>query len=402
LDAVRAFAMLLGVLYHASLLFVPKNFPVTLAERSIDSLPFVLTQYIHIFRMPCFFLAAGFLGRLLMHRRGTVGFLRNRRDRILIPLVLSWLLICPMMTYMKIWKGTRENAIAATVQISAWRATLAAFTTGQIFRDNHGIPLHYLWFLYELILIYVLVLGLRWMCGRWAGAIRIADVTFKGLLEHWYGAIGMAAPLMVLLCRTRTHFTGLPAPLIARLGVDKPALLAYATFFLIGWFLCRQPDLLGIIERRALRNAAVGIVAGAWPLVLIAHTANQGGMEPSAIENLSYGVAYGLAMVFLSFGFIGFFLRWLSARNNVVRYLSDSSYWIYLAHYPLVIALQVALDPWSAHWSVKIAVITLAALMILLLSYQVLVRHSWVGVLLSGPRKTPQTLKGREYAEAAA
>jgi len=386
---------------HASGAFIPNNFPIALAQLSVDSLPFVLVQYLHIFRMPSFFLVAGFVGRLLLHRRGTAGFIRNRRDRILIPLILSWLLFIPMMTYVRIWKRTVENAMAArTPQISPWHATLSAFTTGEVFHD--GIPLEHLWFLYELIFIYVLVLCLRWMCGRWAAAGRIGDLAFRALIESWLGAIVIAAPLTVALYRTQQYmdYRGLPILGVARLAVDKPILLAYGTFFLIGWFLCRQPDLLGIIERRALLSTAVGIVAGAWPLVLIAHTANRTGIQPTAIEKLSYGAAYGLAMVLMSFGFVGIFLRWLSEHNKVVRYLSDSAYWIYLAHLPLVRALQVALYPWSVHWSIKIGLITLSSLAMLLFSYQFLVRYSWIGVMLSGPRTAPKTLKARDYAEA--
>jgi peptidoglycan/LPS O-acetylase OafA/YrhL len=43
---------------------------------------------------------------------------------------------------------------------------------------------------------------------------------------------------------------------------------------------------------------------------------------------------------YMSFGMIGLFQRHFQEQRSWVRYLSDSSYWQYLAHIPLVIYVQ--------------------------------------------------------------
>jgi glucan biosynthesis protein C len=396
LDAVRAAALLLGVLLHTAEGFLPKQIPTALAQRSIDALPFVLgLHYIHIFRMSSFFLIAGFFGCLLWHREGSVGFIRNRLGRILLPLVLGWLLFDPMITCVAIWQArVKAAAMAARApETSLWHATLSAFTTGEVFRDR--FPLEHLWFLYYLLLMYALVLCLRWMCGKWAnGARRIADTVFRTVLESWWGTICIAVPLTGAFYHMAPS-RGLRTP--HGLTPDKTVLLAYFIFFVIGWFLFRQPDLLRILERRALRSSVVGVVAGIWPLALLAHTANTAA-RLTRMETLSNSAAYALAMVLVTFGFIGIFLRWMSTPRPVVRYLSDSAYWIYLAHYPLVTALLVALAPWPVHWSVKIPIIVMGSLAILLLSYHFLIRYSWIGMLLSGPRRASATHIAEIYA----
>jgi peptidoglycan/LPS O-acetylase OafA/YrhL len=70
----------------------------------------------------------------------------------------------------------------------------------------------------------------------------------------------------------------------------------------------------------------------------------------------------------------------------VLRYLSDSSYYIYLAHVPLLLFLQVAFATVPLHWTVKFPLILVIGLTVLLMSYHYLVRPTFVGELLNGRR----------------
>jgi peptidoglycan/LPS O-acetylase OafA/YrhL len=88
----------------------------------------------------------------------------------------------------------------------------------------------------------------------------------------------------------------------------------------------------------------------------------------------------------MSFGMIGLFRAALGRERPAIRYLSDASYWLYLAHLPLVIALQMAVrdQPWGAF--PKFLLVNLAATIPLLVVYQLLVRNTWIGVMLNGRR----------------
>ena len=87
------------------------------------------------------------------------------------------------------------------------------------------------------------------------------------------------------------------------------------------------------------------------------------------------------------FGSMGFFKVLLSGESKVMRYISDSSYWLYLAHLPLVIWLQhlIRNQPWNG--LLKASLVILVASALLLVSYQILVRHTPIGWLLNGKRK---------------
>ncbi|MCZ6836508.1 MAG: acyltransferase family protein [Planctomycetota bacterium] len=97
-------------------------------------------------------------------------------------------------------------------------------------------------------------------------------------------------------------------------------------------------------------------------------------------------VLYAWLMIF---GLMGLFEKVLSRERPQVRYISDSSYWLYLVHLPLIIAGQVLLRNVNLPAFVKFSLLLGVTLVILLGSYQFLVRYSWVGRLLNGPRARP-------------
>jgi peptidoglycan/LPS O-acetylase OafA/YrhL len=95
------------------------------------------------------------------------------------------------------------------------------------------------------------------------------------------------------------------------------------------------------------------------------------------------GVVYVWMM---SFGLMGLFRKVLTRERGWVRYLSDASYWLYLTHVPLVIAAQVIVRDWDLPPLAKFVLILTAVIGFLLIVYQAMVRYTWLGRLLNGPR----------------
>ncbi len=90
LDALRGGALLLGVFFHAAFSFLPGDqlWLVMDVQRSasVSGGAYVL----HIFRMTTFFVLAGYFGRMQTYRLGTGAFLRDRLQRIGVPLIVFW------------------------------------------------------------------------------------------------------------------------------------------------------------------------------------------------------------------------------------------------------------------------------------------------------------------------
>ena len=66
-----------------------------------------------------------------------------------------------------------------------------------------------------------------------------------------------------------------------------------------------------------------------------------------------YALVFGVAVWGWVLGLTGAALRFLSNYSATRRYIADASYWIYLAHLPVVAAFQVWVGHWPLHWSVK-------------------------------------------------
>jgi peptidoglycan/LPS O-acetylase OafA/YrhL len=106
LDALRGFAMLLGIALHAALSFFAFPWPVHDTRRS-DLLPLFFVA-VHGFRMPLFFLLSGYFTMLVYRRRGLESLLRQRVARIGLPLVIAVATIVPLDTALK---GFAERAV---------------------------------------------------------------------------------------------------------------------------------------------------------------------------------------------------------------------------------------------------------------------------------------------------
>ncbi|WP_198671605.1 acyltransferase family protein, partial [Desertihabitans aurantiacus] len=89
LDALRAGALLLGIVLHTLMPFMPGIGWLVVDSRTsvVAGIPVMV---IHLFRMHLFMMLAGYFGRMVLHRRGSASYLRDRTLRILLPLVAFW------------------------------------------------------------------------------------------------------------------------------------------------------------------------------------------------------------------------------------------------------------------------------------------------------------------------
>src|SRR6056297_3224206 len=155
LDALRAWAMSLGIVLHAAWIMMPEAVGAPRVDASAHWTLAYLCLAIHTFRMQLFFLLAGFFALLLLRKRGMKRFLNNRVMRILLPLTVFWLLFCPLIVYQFNLAGIQSGKLLGDAS--------AADLTRQ-FLEHMGprqtVLLH-LWFLNYLAWIYVIVLAGR-------------------------------------------------------------------------------------------------------------------------------------------------------------------------------------------------------------------------------------------------
>jgi glucan biosynthesis protein C len=380
LDAVRAIALLLGIVLHACMSFLPAmrdiGFPVV-DDSSSEALN-ALFLWIHMFRMPLFFLMAGYFARLMVQRRGVPAFARDRALRILRPLVLGWIAIVPLT-------GGILYAVARQEHKPLFHPNIPPGSLLQF-------PLAHLWFLYVLLLVYLGFMALRWCglrmlegSGRTRTFLRAVDASVYVLIAFPLGVFALAAPLAIALYHYEWWWAsiGIPTPDYSLLP-NPPALIGYGLAFTMGWLMQRQPGLMLTQARLWLVYLALGMALTA-ECVAIAGT-SMAAIIADPAQRMIYALCYCAASWCWIFAMTGAAVRFLTREDPRVRYLADASYWMYLVHLPLVFAVQALVMHWPLHWSLKFVIVLGLALALPLLSYNYLVRHTWLGAMLNGRR----------------
>jgi peptidoglycan/LPS O-acetylase OafA/YrhL len=380
LDAVRAFALVLGVVFHACLSFVPV--PIGWAVMDVSTSPLILSFVLvsHSFRMPLFFMIAGFFGRMAFHRKGGGAFLKGRVLRLVIPFMVGWWILWPLVISGWIMGGA---AMRGELEVGkALMGGLAAF--GQL-PEGLFVQTH-LWFLHYLLLITLLMLVLRSLSG------------FVEPLRRGLGclgdrlAVGLARPLGVLMLVLPTALAlwfmrgwGMDTP-DKSLVPQFPVLFVYWGAFQLGWILNRNPDVLNRWTRPGwvrLGLLAAGVGCSLWFARFQADPSH----PDIGLMRMGFVAGYALMMWSLVFFTIGIFRRWMNRSRAWIRYLADASYWIYLLHLPVVVWLQVLVAEWSLPWLPKMGFVILVTIGVSLLTYDLFVRATPVGQLLNGHRR---------------
>jgi len=389
-DAVRGLALMLGVAFHATMSFLPGRgiWIVTDHERSLTLA--VVFHVLHAFRMMTFFLVAGFFARMMLERRGTAGFVRDRLKRIGVPLLAGWPILFASIVGVSIWAALRTAALTHTPPPAAPPpAPFPAF------------PLTHLWFLYLLLVFYAAALLIRAAArlgdpgGRMAG---LTDRAVAWLTGSAFAPMLLGAPLAAALAAQPLWpaWFGIPTP-DQSLVPNLPAFVGFGMAFGFGWLVNRNIPVTDGWTRRwpvhlavfTLSIAAGFAITGVAPLLKLTSP----GPETAAAAAFCAISAWSG-----TFAALGLALRFLADHSPARRYIADASYWIYLIHMPIVMALQVVLAPYAWPWPLKYALLLGVAFPLMFASYELVVRHSWLGALLNGRRHPwparPQTQLG--------
>ena len=384
LDAVRGTALLLGVVLHATLSFMPGAQVWLVADPSRSTALAMLFFTIHVFRMTLFFLLAGFFAHLLLHRLGTAAFIKNRLKRIAVPLFTFWPIV-----------------FSALIAVLVW---LAYLKFGGIPKESppgpkftpDDFPLLHLWFLWVLLLFYTLALLLRSLFLRidGDGVLRgIADNVVAWLM-HPLGIFALALPTAMVLFAAPKWFLwiGIPTP-DKTLYANLSAWVAYGSVFGFGWLLDRQRHLLARWRDRWPTNLAIAIIALSFCFVSMNHINTT---LPMSMDGLKFvlAMAYAIGAWAASIAAIGLALRFADGYSPARRYIADASYWIYIIHLPIILALQVASSQSTWPWMLKFPLLLLTGLALMFASYHWLVRGTAIGVMLNGRRAGDRSLHG--------
>lgn len=392
LDAARAFALTLGIVFHASLSFMPMFIGWAVMDVSTSSSVSLFVVIAHSFRMELFFLIAGFFSHMSFHNQGVHHFTRSRLIRIALPFVVGWFLLHPLLVSAWIIGGESMRGEANILSgLQSGFASLAKLPTDLLVGTH-------LWFLYYLLLISALVLVLRYLLALYKPlqqpVVQVSDSVMRWVCHSNLAIFVLAIPTAV--CLWFMNYWSVDTP-DKTLVPNIPVLFVYGGFFVFGWLLHRQKELVEYFSRVTWVKVVVcsgGVIATSLIYDLAVKLTHP---HYHLLKGL-FVVCYALMMWLLVALTIGLFRRFFDRPNKIVRYLADSSYWLYLIHLPIVIFLQIAVAELPWHWSIKLTIISLSTLVISIVIYDLLIRSTVIGQLLNGKRKQRLLFYRRELA----
>jgi len=264
--------------------------------------------------------------------------------------------------------------------IAMWLATYPAFSF-----------LWFLWFLWWFAVFFVI---LQWVFG----SIR----SFWSQQPVEWSSLGLYSPVALLFWMLVTM---IPLYFMGTIGfifgpdtsvglIPAPQVFAYyAIFFLfgVGYYLGQDTGArLGRSWRWLLPLTMLVI----FPIALEINLGKFGLRDQWITKGWVLPLSVLSQSVFawcMSIACVGLFRSCVREQTPWIRYLSDSSYWLYVAHLPLVIVLQSKLAWTGGNAYLKLLIISVVSIGLLLLSYQLLVRNTWLGVYLNGRREPKST-----------
>lgn len=366
--------MMLGVYLHAALAYAEPSRSIWIATNPKGSVAIDASiWWIHLFRMGLFFLLSGYFTKLIIERKGIKQFLWNRGIRIGLPFVLFWplLTVAMMIVFVFAFAYVKEPQGLMGVIVAASRDPEAA-------KSSTPYTTMHLWFLYYLLMFSLIAV----VASRWT------RLKFDWLFErNWLLAL---SPLALV---PGVMGGGLPIAAPESFIPTWWPFAFYGMFYWAGWQLFGREKVLDRLQPWCWQFVLASFVLfiphyyllPKLDIALIQQATEARPPTPKLLEAVL--ASYLSVLLTLSALLVG--QKFLARSNAWLKFCSDSSYWVYLIHLPIILFLQTLLIPVAIPVLAKLVFVVVATWLFCMATYVVFVRYTPIGWMLNGKRTFP-------------
>ncbi len=311
LDAVRAFAMMFGIVSHGT----------TIANPYIDQMPLFMgiQTFNDLFRAATFFLVSGFFTALVFTRSTTLGgYYEGRLKVVIIPLIAAQILVVPLTNWLV---HTWHNG-----PMGVWEYLQGGFDRPTRGTDWWGL---HLWFLYSLA-IYAVIAPLLMLVVKAPWFERLVDwyLDRSGRFAIWGNVIVFALAIVfgrALYDQVFRHIApeGTPFAWIAR------ATCYYLPMFFLG--------LTAFTNRRFLDSISQLSIPGLVLFSILYYLVFEHGIPLERnLERIVYWFVRGGLSVFVCAGVIWVFKQLVNKPSKPLNFAVDAAYSFYIFHFAFI------------------------------------------------------------------
>ena len=376
--------MILGIVLHSAVTYSPLDMDTRLGIFQLKdplnshiSNGFIV-EFIHSFRIQVFFLVAGFFASLLYYEKSPRQMIKNRISRILFPFLVFETFLGPFFKVTKEYSIIKLNFLPDLLSFPSLKPFIGHF-----------------WFLYYLIIITFLFTGLVIFLSKFLSIGKYFDKYLRKVLNYpilklvvfsfftfsIYTIMNILGDLMPSYLSdffmpnsfpSEPRITLLPNPLI---------ILYYSSFYAVGWLLFRSKKLLDSFKSFDW----IYLLSGSLLFTFLF-------FNTVILNYFQMVILKSVITWLLIFGITGIFIRYFSNFSSRAKYISDSSYWIYLTHMEFCYLIPCFIVTWNIPSTFKFLIVTIITTIICFTTYHYFVRNTFIGNFLNG-RKYPRKVK---------
>ncbi|ANT60230.1 hypothetical protein AYJ57_07550 [Salipiger sp. CCB-MM3] len=358
--------LLLGIPFHISEMYrISGGWVIDSGEQSF--LASLITAVVHSFRMPGFFILAGFFAAMLLDRRSPKDWMKNRLTRLLIPLLASLLALGGWEVY---WANLGTGMTSA----EAFADTLTTFPFTWV---NHR------WFI-VVLLVYCCAIALYYTVR--ASLPDRFHSKMRRLFCHPF-AVLVFLPLVA-------PFAGIVLAKVLGNDITGPYLrniVSYAPLFFAGAVIFQDRKLYdAIFQPGAIQRLLAVLLLLIYCLTYFAfYKDGLGSGWTKTAATVVHLAASGIGGVLISSLFFFYIFKFFDKPNPIIRYFVSGSLVMYLAHEAFFRPMGVIFQTISFSAELEMLIINVLTLVGVVLTFEIVRRYAVTRYLFNGGSISP-------------
>lgn len=306
-DLLRAIMIILLIFFHCGVSFMdssvdPEIWTYKSSQTSILFDGFL--GFIHTFRHPTFFIISGFVSEMMYKKYSANQVIKKRVDRLFIPFAIVVLLFSHLVHF------------------------LLDYLEFSTLNYQFILDSSFVWFLYYLIIYSVFhYLYHKLFSQQYQQKTNRFHVISVSILVYFLTSF-------ILSIWGENSFFGVYSFL-----PDLGSILGYSLFYILGVYLFKNNDVFYQLKKQGWIFIISGFIALLiYYIVSFIQIQNQANTFDFNWELM---LSYNFSAVFISLGGIGLALKYYRKPLPFITYLSKSSYFLYLIHFPFVLLFLI-------------------------------------------------------------